>query len=73
MSLKENTIWEEQLRELAQEKESEVCQFCFGTGEINIDQDDGEGHIQAGVGIAKCFCQIEEEDCDSYKDNEENR
>lgn len=36
---------------------SERCSECKGVGEIATDEDDGEGHIMAGVGSRKCLCQ----------------
>lgn len=41
-------------------KVTEVCMYCFGTGEISVDESDGEGHMQHGVGTEKCVCQIKE-------------
>ena len=38
--------------------EDDVCGYCGGTGELACDESDGEGHIQRGVGIEKCICQI---------------
>lgn len=32
-----------------------VCLDCGGTGEVSTDESDGEGHMQAGVGTAKCL------------------
>ena len=43
-------------------EEDEVCELCGGTGEITTDEDDGEGHIQRGVGTRKCICQIEHDE-----------
>lgn len=38
----------------------EVCEYCGGTGVVNADVDDGEGHLMKGVGAEeKCICQIE--------------
>ena len=34
-----------------------VCSECLGTGELSIDEDDGEGHIARGVGSRKCSCK----------------
>ena len=39
------------------------CKICGGTGEISIDEEDGEGHNMSGVGTQKCICRL--------KDNEE--
>ncbi len=36
----------------------EVCGECYGTGEVAIDVDDGEGHSMAGVGTIKCNCKL---------------
>jgi len=35
----------------------ERCEHCNGTGEVNTDEDDGEGHIMRGVGTTQCICQ----------------
>lgn len=32
----------------------EVCETCRGTGEIDTDESDGEGHTMRGVGTTKC-------------------
>ena len=34
--------------------EEEECQTCGGSGEVSLDADDGEGHIQRGVDSAPC-------------------
>ena len=34
-----------------------MCEYCGDTGEINTDEDDGEGHLQVGVGTQKCICK----------------
>ena len=44
-----NTDKDEDIKE-----EDEICATCGGTGEIAIDEDDGEGHSAAGVGSAPC-------------------
>lgn len=36
----------------------EVCGFCLGTGEVSVDEDDGEGHTARGVGTRKCTAAI---------------
>lgn len=37
-----------------------VCSFCFGAGEINIDERDSDGNWQAGVKTVPCkFCPAE--------------
>ena len=33
------------------------CDLCGGTGEIAMDQEDGEGHTMSGVETRKCVCQ----------------
>lgn len=38
----------------------EVCDECFGTGEISVDESDGEGHTTRGTGTEKCRCSIKE-------------
>lgn len=38
-----------------------VCSECLGTGEVSEDIDDGEGHLQRGVGTRKCTCKKEPE------------
>lgn len=40
------------------EKLQEVCAECHGTGEISLDEDDGEGHTARGVGSKPCPCRI---------------
>lgn len=50
------------------EYSEEVCEFCGGTGIEITDEDDGEGHIQHGVGSRKCVCQSKEEDDESLQD-----
>jgi len=40
----------------------EVCEFCYGEGEVSTDESDGEGHIMRGVGTQKCICRIEDGD-----------
>ena len=37
-----------------------VCADCLGTGEIVYDEDDGEGHLQRGVGTRKCNSSFHE-------------
>ena len=32
----------------------EVCAYCLGTKEEVYDEDDGEGHMQRGVGSRPC-------------------
>ena len=39
-----------------------VCADCGGTGEIAVDETDGEGHTMKGVGSQKCHCQIKDEE-----------
>lgn len=39
--------------------EDEECEYCGGTGEVPTDEDDGEGHIQRGVGTRMCICRAE--------------
>ena len=41
-----------------EKKEEDVCEYCRGSGEIPVDENDGEGHIMVGVGTQKCICQI---------------
>lgn len=36
----------------------EKCEWCEGTGEVVVDEDDGEGHTMRGVGTRKCICQF---------------
>ena len=35
-----------------------VCSFCYGTGFIEVDGNDGEGHTARGVDREKCKCGI---------------
>lgn len=37
---------------------NQVCPYriCDGSGEINTDVDDGEGHTMRGVGSSRCPC-----------------
>lgn len=35
-------------------KIEDVCDTCYGTGIISVDENDGEGHIQQGVGQKSC-------------------
>lgn len=38
----------------------EECEHCEGTGVVNEDVDDGEGHTMRGVGRElPCICQLE--------------
>ena len=38
------------------------CPTCCDTGFIHVDEDDGEGHMQSGVGTARCpDCNLEKE------------
>ena len=37
------------------------CEICQDTGEVSTDEDDGEGHIQRGVGTQKCECRFNDE------------
>jgi hypothetical protein len=47
-----------------------VCGWCLGEKEVSADVDDGEGHIQRGVGTEKCpVCTNRNEpDSDYYND-----
>ena len=38
-----------------------VCEFCNGTKEVSVDENDGEGHITQGTGTKKCICALEEQ------------
>lgn len=38
----------------------DVCEFCKGTKEVSVDEDDGEGHITQGTGTQKCICALED-------------
>lgn len=40
----------------------EACELCLGTGEVSVDESDGEGHIMRGVGTRKCECRLEKQD-----------
>ena len=46
-----------------------VCSECRGTGEISVDEDDGQGHTMRGVGTQKCICKSKPEPDD--QENEE--
>lgn len=35
----------------------EVCADCHETGEVSMDEDDGEGHTMRGVGTRPCPCR----------------
>lgn len=35
----------------------EKCEICDGSGYVQVDVDDGEGHTMKGVGVEKCICQ----------------
>jgi hypothetical protein len=37
-----------------------VCKFCEGTGEVSVDESDGEGHIMKGTGTQKCICTLQD-------------
>lgn len=37
------------------------CAECGGTGKVDCDEDDGEGHTQRGVGERMCMCRVESE------------
>ena len=38
-----------------------VCEFCGGTGEIDVMENDGEGHLEP-VGKRACICQAKDDD-----------
>lgn len=40
----------------------DVCEDCFGTGEVSYDERDNDGNWQRGVGTRKCECQIDDSD-----------
>lgn len=41
----------------------EVCEFCYGTGEVSEDIFDEDSHeYMKGVGTRKCLCQLENVD-----------
>jgi len=40
----------------------EACELCLGTGEVSVDESDGEGHIMRGVGTRKCECRLQEDE-----------
>lgn len=46
-----------------------VCEMCEGTGEVSVDEDDGEGHTMRGVGTQKCLCQIKDRQDDMDDDS----
>lgn len=46
----------------------EVCEFCYGDGEVSTDEDDGEGHIMRGVGSQTCICRVREEEAEKDED-----
>lgn len=43
------------------EEEKEVCEICGGSGYVQVDLDDGEGHIMKGVEVEECVCQLKED------------
>ncbi len=55
-------------KELLDEEKFDICPDCNGTGYESCDEDDGEGHVLAGVGTRKCtnpnFHSREEEEYD---------
>lgn len=40
----------------------EVCAYCFGTGEVDVDERDSDGNIEHGVGTRKCVCKLTADD-----------
>ena len=55
----ENASYDEICKDCGEKK---VCEICGGSGEVSCDEDDGEGHMQRGVGTEKCECKISEPD-----------
>lgn len=41
-------------------EEEKECEICGGSGEVQIDIDDGEGHIMGRVGVEICVCQLKD-------------
>lgn len=55
---KHDTHFDSDLESDCVECENE-CEFCAGTGVVNEDVSDGEGHTMRGVGDEKpCICQV---------------
>lgn len=48
--------------DLGDEEDACPLGLCDGSGEISVDEDDGEGHTARGVGTRKCECQIPDDD-----------
>ena len=46
----------------------QLCGECGGSGEVSVDEDDGEGHLMRGVGTRKCICQVDKDDHDPDRD-----
>ena len=44
------------------EQESSICMYCLGTGEVSVDESDGEGNIMRGVGTRKCECRLNDQE-----------
>ncbi len=43
-----------------EDNEQPICEYCNGTGEMDLMESDGEGH-EAPTGTRKCLCQLSED------------
>ena len=53
---------------LEQRENPDWCEYCGGTGEVSVDEQDGEGHTMRGVGSQKCICRIKEPEYDNQQE-----
>lgn len=50
------TLLGEQVKRMLVESD-QMCEDCEDTGEVSVDEEDGEGHTMRGVGTQKCHCK----------------
>jgi hypothetical protein len=58
--LEEQEFSRKEIEAMPEPESPDVCEFCNGTGEVSVDESDGEGHIMNGVGTQKCICRLQD-------------